>query len=148
MSEKMQLFNEWQVYLSGKSKDSGHIRAPVGATPGALWVMLQEGKWVSNYAVDDEVYMMWETSDVLRFEYSHKGSHYDIKLVLFDVVEIEIEKTIQKTEKAEKYDRFSLSKQFIQEKINNDEGRTKRISRRRKDDAFKKPARKFKARPE
>lgn len=109
--------------------------------------MLQEGKWVSQFAVDDQVYIMWETPEVLRFEYSHNGQTHDIRLVLYDEVEIPVEKTIQKTNKTEKYDRFSLSKKFIQEKIDDDENRDRRITRRRKDEPFKKPVRKSKARP-
>lgn len=147
MQEQTQRFFEWQVFLGDKAKDSGHIRAPVRATPGSLWVMLQEGKWVSQFAVDDQVYIMWETPEVLRFEYSHNGQTHDIRLVLYDEVQIPVEKTIQKTNKTEKYDRFSLSKKFIQEKIDDDENRDRRITRRRKDEPFKKPVRKSKARP-
>ena len=139
-------FYEWQVFLGDKAKDSGHIRAPINATPGSLWVMLQEGKWVSQFAVDDQIYMMWETPEVLRFEYVHGGNSHDIRLVLFDQLEMPVEKLIQKTNKVEKYDRFSLSKKFIQEKLDDDENRNNRITRRRKDDAFKKPVRKSKTR--
>jgi hypothetical protein len=121
MSET-QAFIEWQVYLNGGSKDSGHIRAPVDATPGALWSLLKDGKWVHYSAADDEVYYEWETPQVITFRYDYTGTKYDIRLIWYDIVELPKEKTL-KTDKPMAYNRFSLSKEFMMSKGGPDESR-------------------------
>lgn len=115
-------FNEWQVFLSGKAKDSGHLRAPVNATPGALWALLKDGRWVHNAACDDEVYYEWETPHVIKFNYDYGSFSYDIKLLWYDTVEIPTEKTL-KTDKPMAYSRFSLSKEFMASRDGPDETR-------------------------
>ena len=116
------IFNEWQVYLNGAAKDSGHFRAPVAATPGALWSLLKDGRWVHYQAVDDEVYFEWETTQVITFRYDYKGTKYDIRLLWYDTVEIPVEKSI-KTDKPMAYSRFSLSKEFMSTRGGPDESR-------------------------
>ena len=121
MSET-QTFNEWQVYLNGSGRDSGHLRAPVAATPGALWALLKDGRWVHNQAVDDEVYYEWETPQVISFKYDYGSYKYDIKLLFFDLVELPLAK-IARTDKPMAYNRFSLSKEFMASRGGPDESK-------------------------